>query len=222
MAMKKAELESHRDSYYATLSKAKNAHKVGDYHAAIRHAQSAWAFIDPMMQFERRFNDTEFVSVDAVDLVLEYAPLLFEGDSLLDLEALLKKSRRIDKNTEVSLKSRLSDAQMLMWEAYHLWESLEHGCDSKAGTWARSEGASLHWEAVATEWERMGVVSNESGTLKLATRMNEKVLAKCTKCGVVARAAKAKFLREQSCPRCKVTNNFVILRAQPDSIRPKG
>ena len=213
--MKKAELESHRDSYYATLSKAQDAQKVGDYHAVVRHAKSAWAFVDPMMQFERRFNDTEFVSIEAVDLVLEYAPLLFDVGALCELEALLKKSRRIDKNTDDNLMSRLSDAKQRMWEAYSVWESLEQACASEANANAGTEEASLESSEIAAEWERMGVVRNESGALRLTTRMNQKVLSKCPSCGVVARAAKAKFLREQSCPRCKTTGNFVILGAQP-------
>lgn len=214
MAMKKAELESHRDSYYAILSKAQDAQKVGDYHAVIRHARAALAFVDAMMQFERRYNDTEFVSVDAVDLVLEYAPLLFVGDALSELEALLKKSRRIDKNTDDSLMSRVSEAKKRMWEAYDVWESLEQVSVSEAKASPDNAEVSPNYNRIAAEWVRIGVVCNESGTLKLTTRMNQRVLSKCPACGVVARAAKAKFLREQSCPRCRATGNFVILAAQ--------
>ena len=220
MAMKKADMEADHTQYGSLLLEAKSAQQVGDYCRALDAAKSAWRFIDGMMQYERRYNQKEFTTIDAIDMVLEYAPLFFDLQSLLDLENLLRDTRRIEKNTTDSLNERLSEARSKTWEAYHLWAQLELLGEARSDVLQDTLGGeSNRWHHIASAWEQMGVIERrrdaDSDRLALSTRMDVPALAKCPKCGVVVRAAKAKFLKEQSCPKCNTENLFVILMKKP-------
>ncbi len=229
MAMKKAELEVHYANYKERLLRAKASLQEGDYSKALKTAISTLSYIDGMMQFERRYNKREFASIEAIDMILEHAPLLFDLQSVIDLEELLKGSRRIEKNTTDSLNERVSEARVMLWEAYRLWKLLEHQGEASLDSLQETLGTNGgHWRVVATAWETMGVVQRQHDTnsdrVTLATRMNASSLAKCPACGAIVRAAKAKFLREQSCPKCKAVNLFVVIETQPttDSSQPGG
>jgi len=74
MAMNKAEMESHRNDYYALMAQAWAAHHKGLYRKAVEWALSSWDHIDGMMQYERRYGKKEFESIEAIDMVLKYAP----------------------------------------------------------------------------------------------------------------------------------------------------
>ncbi len=220
MAMKKADMEAHHSQYGDLMSEVRLAQEIGNFLKALDAAKSAWPYIDGMMQYERRFNQKEFTTIEAIDVVLEYAPLLFDIQSLCELEKLLKGSRRIEKNTTEVLKERLVEARSMTWEAYHLWEQLESRGEVRLDVLQDSlEREANRWHHVAFAWEQMGIIERQpevnSDRFALRTRMDALTLAKCPKCGVVVRAAKAKFLREQSCPKCKTKHLFVILVKKP-------
>ena len=56
-------------------------------------------------------------------------------------------------------------------------------------------------------WKRDG----RGKVLSMTTSMDAMWRAKCPKCGVVARARKARFLQEQGCPKCAAVVSFVLL-----------
>src|SRR5215203_3861592 len=118
---KKAELEEHRAEYGARIHAAREAERSGMFRAAMEAAVSAWDYIDGMMQYERRYEQREFDSVAAIDLVLKYAPLLFQFESLEKLAALLAQYKRIEKNTAADMGAPLSAARDRMWLNHRLW-----------------------------------------------------------------------------------------------------
>jgi len=93
--MTKAEMEAHRAQYYELIAKARAARQDGRYREAVELAMSSWEYVDGMMQYERKYDDKKFSSIEGIDLVLEYAPILFDAESLDKLEFLLKKQRRL-------------------------------------------------------------------------------------------------------------------------------
>lgn len=216
MAMKKAEMESHRAKYHDQMAKARAAQQKGLYHEAVELALSSWDHIDAMMQYERRFQDRELVRIEGIDMVLEYAPLLLDFRSLDKLQSLLKNYRRIDKNTSESLVDKLAKARSLMWDAHHMWDYLEQHADARQNELHRILGGEQdQWRSVAEAWEKMGLLhrmpEGKSYCLALSTRMGEVVSAKCSSCGAVAEAPKAMFFEELACPNCRATVLFVIL-----------
>ncbi|KKM23055.1 hypothetical protein LCGC14_1619070 [marine sediment metagenome] len=220
MAMTKADMESHRAEYVALMADARSAEREGLYTRSVELALRSWDHIDGMMQYERKHNKKEFASIQAVDMVLKYAPLVFDTHSLDKLEALLKARRRIDKNTSESLADKLSNARALMWEAHRLWDHVERNPGTRQDKLRRVLGGEQEqWRSFANTWEAMGLVSRtpEGGSYRLAlsTRMGGVVSAKCPSCGSVANAPKGMFLEDTACPECRDTVLFVILPTKP-------
>ncbi len=217
MAKKKTELEADATRYYSKVEEMRWAHDQRDYHGALGLAVAAWEYVDGMMQFERRFEDkSERNRLECVDYVLRYAPLLFEVQTLNTLSALLRTQKRVDKNTAADLAANLEIAYSLMKEAHRLWDHLERNVQVDQDRLRDSLGGDQdRWRWLAEKWESMGLVlrvpNRGSYKLSLLTRMESEVRAKCSICGVVAKAAKGRFWEQITCPKCKATVYFVIL-----------
>ena len=210
---KKAELELEARQYHALMERARAAQRRGLYQEAIDAAFASLDFVDGMMQYERRFESRTFDSVDGIDLILEWAPLVLGYDYLDRLESLLKEKKRIQKHTSEDLGARLAEARELMWAAYRVWEFLEHHAELNART-AREvlKVDSGAWQAIRSGWLKMRIAddSRKRG-IALATRLGKIVDAKCPACGLVAEAPKAMFLEELACPKCKKNAWFVLV-----------
>ena len=220
--MKKAEMEEHRRSYLRLMSQAREAEGEGLYRKAVQCALEAWDYIDGMMQFERRYRNVEFDSIPAIDLVLKYAPLLLDFETLDTLENLLKAKRRIERNTSENLADRLSAARERMWKDHRLWDHLERNPNARQDQLRTCLGGDQdEWRATAEAWHKMGLVTRtpDGGSYRLAicTRLGEMVPAKCPSCGNTFEGSKALFLEPMDCPKCKRTGLFVVLAACADS-----
>lgn len=226
MAMKKAEMEEHRERYHAVIAEARSALEQGDYRKAIELAVSSWEYIDGMMQYERRYEDAQFNSIEGIDIVLQYAPFLLDLQSIDTTESLLKLQRRVEKNTSANMGDRLTKARELVWDAYRMWDLLNRQAEVRQDDLRRLLGGHMdRWRSLAEAWDKMGLVGRipEHGSYRLSilTRMNEEILAKCPSCGVVVKAAKSKLLVEQACPKCHGRVLFVLLLRKP-SVVEKG
>ncbi len=82
MAKRKAELEEQRTKYHDYLSQACSAEQEGQYRKAIELARLSWEYIDAMLQYERRYEKTEFARIESIDIVTRYAPFLLDFGSL--------------------------------------------------------------------------------------------------------------------------------------------
>lgn len=217
MAKTKAELEYDRVQHYVVMQEVTTLHDAGEYLKATALAVHAWAFIDGMMQYERRFEQrSEFKSIDSIDYVLNTAPLLFDSRRLVELESLLKRSRRIEKNTSDDLAQRLHKARSILADAHRLWTLLEMEGECRQDQFrTRLGGDQDRWRWIAERWERIGVVERiaEGGSyrVRLATSTEQVMRAKCPSCGVIAKAPKVRLWREQPCPKCQAQVRFVLL-----------
>lgn len=214
--MKKAELEEHRDAYCAQMEKAATAQSEGMYKAAMDAAIGAWPYIDGMMQYERKFQEREFTSVEAIDLVLRYAPLLLDVKPLNRLEGLLAERKRIERDTSEDIAGLLGRARERIEANYRLWSYLEYHPNTRQDELREIMGGDQnYWREVAEAWEKMGLLrrvqEGRSYRLSLATRMGEVVGAKCPQCGTFVEAPKGILLDESPCPSCRKRVHFVIL-----------
>lgn len=217
MAKKKAELEEDSRHYYRLISELQIAHKNCQYDQAIAHAVAAWEYVDGMMQFERRFeNQADRWSLDCVEYALRYAPLLFHNETLVALSMLLRSQKRIDKYTTENLSTRLAQAFSLMFESHRLWDHLERTPDAHQDKFRTILGGDQdRWRWIVEQWASMGLVGRipfqGSYKVSLTTRLETEVRAKCSACGVVAKAAKGRFWEPIKCPKCASIGYFVIL-----------
>jgi hypothetical protein len=218
MGMKKADLEAHRDAYEAHMRAARSAEASGMFRVAMNEAMNAWQYIDGMMQFERRYQEAEFESIPAIDLVLKYAPLLFHAESLKKLEILLKSYKRIEKQTSADLGDYLNAARDRMWENHRLWSLLQENPEIREDQLGlRLVGDRKYWKSVVDGWEKMELLQripdSDSHRLVMTTRLGQLVDAKCAGCGSVQQGPKAMFLEEARCPDCGQNVSFVLLRS---------
>lgn len=216
MAKKKAEMEADHREYEGRMRVAYQAEAKGLYRDAVEAAMTAWPFIDGMMQFGKKFGEGEFGSVPAIDIVLRYAPLLFDTSSLDSLAALLKEYKRIERDTSHDMGAKLAMARQRMSQNHRLWTHLENNTDCRQAELAQMLGGDQdYWRSVAEGWERMGLLKRtpEKGTYRLAlhTRMDAVIWALCPFCGQKAEAPKAMFLEKMTCPTCSKLVGFVLL-----------
>ena len=222
MAMKKAEMEAHQTQYYVLLAEAREARRAGLYRNAIELAMSSWPCIDGMMQFERKHWKKDFASIEAIDIVLRFAPFIFDSGALDNLAVLLKGQKRIDKNASADIADNLSRCRALMWDAHRMWQHLERHPNARQDDLSKNLGGNQdRWRLVAEQWEKMDLVRRTpdrgSYLLALNTDMDQRIFAKCSSCGAVAKARKTKFLAAIDCPKCRATTLFVILaQTAPD------
>ena len=214
--MKKTEMEQHHIAYHEIVAKARSAERTGLYRMAMQLALSSWEHVDGMMQYERKYENAEFETIPAIEMVLKYAPLLLDFESLDALEILLKDCRRIEKNTSECLADRLNTARARMWDNHRLWDHLERNPGTRQSELRKHLGGEQEqWRSVVEDWHRMGLLrrSPDGGSyaLTLATQMGELVMAKCPACGRTAEGTKAVFLDEVPCSNCAATGLFVIL-----------
>lgn len=219
MGKRKAELEHYRVEYRALMAKARSAERQGLYRRAVEFALASFPHIDKMMQYERTYEEKEFASIEGVDMILKYAPLLLDFASLDTLESLLKKCRRIEKNTSQSLADKLAKARALMWDAHRLWDHVERNPEARQDELRRVLGGDQDkWRTLAHAWENMGLVrrtpEGSSYRLAISTRMAEVVSGKCPCCGSVSAAPKAMLLEQSRCPKCQENVLFVMVTGE--------
>ena len=209
-------MESHCTQYQTVLTDVRHAIQVCDYKRGIALAVSAWDHIDGMMQFQRKYGGQESVDVEAIDIVLNFAPVLFDFESLDKLDGLLKSQRRIEKNASTKLTNLRAKATQLMWDSHRLWNYLERNPGHSQDELVHSLGGDHdRWRGLVETWEKIGLLSRiadrGSYLLSFSTRMDEPTLAKCPSCAAVGKAHKSQFLNEVSCPKCHSVVSFVFL-----------
>ena len=110
MAKLKAELEQEREKYSEGMLQCRQAHNDGDYQKALEMAASACEYVDSMMQFAHRYENHEsWASVESIDYVFRFAPILFEARLINRLADLLKSQKRIQKNVTTNLVQSLAN-----------------------------------------------------------------------------------------------------------------
>lgn len=211
----RSELETECHKYEYHLEKARQAEQEGRWGHIVDNAKSAWQHIDGMMQYRRKYESREFDSIEAIDLVVQYAPLRFDYKSLDELDQLMKEYKRIEKNTLSDMRQKLIEASSLMDYAYDLWHCLISAEEQRQLSLDELQSKQPdRWNFVIHHWIRMGVVVGAepaSTKIELTTSISRRTRAKCSSCGALVQAVTHKFYEEQACPKCKVNGWFVIL-----------
>lgn len=225
MALKKADLEQHQNEYWRRIHDAQAAELLGSWEEALATALSSLQFVSGMMQYERRYQNAEFESVAAIDLVLRIAPLLFRFDALEELQAFLKTNRQVDKLASDDLEQKVAQARQRMAENHRLYSLLER--ESQVGQdqlRARLGGARQYWQHLCEAWAKAGVIdrvrNGDTSEISLATRSDQIVAGRCPSCGKTSSMAKSDMLELVACPICQESVNLVLIG--PTAVEPEG
>jgi hypothetical protein len=213
--LKKVELEAHSTAYLHGLTAAKAFQQNGLYKLALNAAVATWDHIDGMLQYDARFASNSVTRIEAIDLVLNYAPLLLDYKRITTLEAFCKSCRRLTKNDAFDVENQIVDARTRLWENHRLWSHLADNGDSLQSELRQKLGGDQdRWRSVSEAWEKMGLVRRtpyqNSYWLRLSTSMGQLVPAKCSRCGCREEAPKAMFLEKMKCSKCRVSSLFVF------------
>lgn len=205
-------MEHHHASYKDLIQKALHAERRRAHRDAVEFARQAFEHVDGMMRYAEKYDDRSFDTIDAIDLVLRYSPVLLDKKSLDVVEELLKQSRRIEKKTSQSLASRLEVARKRMSQAYQMWDFLErHSEPQLTDILSAVDVDRTDATRILDDWSSLELVGLETDRVMLRTRLNAVTPAKCSFCGFVTSAPKAMLFEEITCPDCSALAAFVIL-----------
>ncbi len=202
--------------YAKAIEAARECIGQGLFRDAIKNAVAACDHIDGMLQYGRKYENREFDSIEAIDLIVAYAPVLLDFRKLDAVEQKLKSCRRIERETNTDINAQLMAARRMLWDAHRLWSHLEQNpecreIDLESATSVPSERS----RRILAAWREIGLIRRTSDgdtfRVNFATRMAELVRGKCSHCGQCTEAPKAIFLSPLSCPSCDERAWFVIL-----------
>jgi predicted RNA-binding Zn-ribbon protein involved in translation (DUF1610 family) len=212
--MKKVQLEHHHQAYYEIVEAAHAHLSQHEYVRAVELASTAWGHIDGMLKYERRYENQSHDSLDAIDIVLRYAPLLFLGEALDRLGQLLQAKRTIDKHVSLDIAGELTASRTRLSLAYRLWNWIDRGGKHDDHGFQQICRDRQH-VVVLQEWSEMQLVSVsvDAGAVRaeFVTRLDAYVHGKCPSCGAKARARKRRFLSSIACPNCKADVYFTLI-----------
>lgn len=204
----KSELAESEGRYELHRELAVQAERTRNYTLALTECELAWQYVGEMMQFRRKYEDKTFASVPCIDQALRLAPLLLRSSTLDALQRLLKSEKSIDKHATDDLAQRLLQAREQLRRAYVAWNLIERTPGFLQSRLQGSlGGVQDQWRALMERWESMGMIMRqpESNSYRLwhTTNMDDRVRAKCPRCGATITGPKRAFLKQQACPSCK-------------------
>lgn len=213
--MTKAEMQEHQTEFDALAEKARTALQAKRFDQALQAAVASLKHIDGMMQFEKKYEFRTFASVETIDLILNYAPLVFDTDCLDQLGYLFKSQKRVDRDATDDLGQRLAQARASVWAAYRLWDHIERNPSCRQDELRRYlSGDQDDWRRIAERWDSMELLSRsaEGGSYRLKLRgLDQSVIGKCTMCGATTEMAKTTCLADGKCTLCGEQVTFVMV-----------
>ena len=96
--MNKAEMESSASQHDLHMSEARSAESRGFHEKALKSAILACNCLDGMMQYRQKYEGMgSFRKIASIDMVLRWAPAIFDMNSVEVLRGILRERRRIEK-----------------------------------------------------------------------------------------------------------------------------
>lgn len=205
--MAKADLEEATAQYHTEMARCTQFVQDGRYADAITHALRAWEHADGMVKYGKKYSGTEFKSVSCADIILRYAPLLLDGESLYRMTVLLKRYKAVELHTSDDLGARLESSRKALAEAHRVWDHIErHGECRQDELRQHLGGDQDSWRSLVETWDRLGMVrrrvAGSSYTLTIATNLDEITTGKCVRCGTLEKSAKRAFCSRRVCAAC--------------------
>lgn len=212
--MNKAEMEEHWRRYLSLVEQAQSAEKQRSFVRVIELARASWDHIDGMLRHQRNNPAFGVRNLDGIELVLRYAPLVFDEGMLNQAEEFLKSKRRVAKESPVDLVAAIESARERLWLAYAIWDQLEREerC-SLSALETRHRDCRSDLRLTLLVWESLNIVrrwhSGDTDWIGFCSWALGTTAAKCPGCGVVARHARRAIHEETMCHSCRHRGRFV-------------
>lgn len=212
--MSKAILQAAQVAYDDAVAQARAYEREGRLDEAIASSKKAWQYVEDMMKFERRWEKREFSSVPCIDMVLRYAPLLLDEESLSDLEALLKSRKSIDRLASDDLAAQLQKARDHLSDARKVWAMLDgrDWTDSAEIVRLSGVGAAAGRKSL-TDWQKIGAIEarDVDGRREIRPVFADArpTVAACRFCGSDVQCTCGETLQPRACAKCGKTSCFI-------------
>jgi hypothetical protein len=215
MAKTKTELQQDQADYDRLHAAAHDAVARADFDAALDHCIESLKHVAGMMQFEKRWENRQFRSVETIDLLLRYAPVLQRRDCLDALATVLDTDRRIDRLASADLASLLVEAESRIRRVSQLIDLFSDLGQVEPQTLAaRYGGADEEWRALAATLEHVNyltkVQTGDRVELRRRTNLARPVAGKCRHCGTIALASFGELLDCLVCRSCGVETDLTL------------
>jgi hypothetical protein len=222
MAKTKAELQNDQAEYDRLHAAALAAVGRVDFDAALDHCIDSLKHVDGMMQFEKRWEKRQFHSVETIDLLLRYAPILQRRDCLDALTTILAADRRIDRLATADLAALLLEADLRFRRVSQLIDFVgEFGNAAREMLAARYGGPPEEWAALSETLEQVHylttVHTGDRLELQRRTDISRDASGQCRNCGTVARAPLEDLLGGCVCQSCGVETDLTLCFAEGNS-----
>lgn len=210
-------MQEHSRLYGHYLSQAKKEIAAGNCYLAIQSCVASFEYINLMMQHEQKQNDRQFETIETIEIVLNYAPALFDTESLASLAKILKTQKRIDKHATDDLAAKTKTALEIIAVAHKIWNELENNnlYDLPQLLVHVDSEYRERIEEIVQIWTSLGYVQLRQQANKLfpTIPLPQEVMmkGKCPHCGVVVNGKKYHFWRANNCPKCRTESFFVIV-----------
>lgn len=216
--MSKAQLESGKLDYHAHLEQSREFIQTCDIADAIREALLACRYAEAMMQFEAKYEEREFDSIESFDIVFQYAPVMLDKVAIDELADLLKVRKRIERDTAADMGQRLQGARSSLKSAYSCLAAAEKSSIAVNRLSDAFGGTQEWWRWILRLWQELRVIRLTTESSQLMVRYHgvfaAPVLAKCWSCGSVQPSVVNECLNQRPCPRCRVPVCLVMLSEQ--------
>lgn len=195
------------------LAEAHKAEVRHDYGIAVERAERTWQHLDGALRYLKA-DGRNMPKVFGIEIVLQYAPLLFDAGALVRLEDFCIEKRRILKSFGYNFDPDVICSRQLMKRAQMLWSELERRNQWPSENLRQTfSGDDEEWEQLVGIWTSMNAVVHKSiqGVLhlSLATQMDALTSGKCPRCGTTTTLTKAQMLDRSTCPGCAAIEVFV-------------
>jgi len=215
--MKISELEQIHADYLAAEVRIQERVGRREFPAVLDECTAALQHLGPAVQFRRRRQITpETPPLTPLDVILTYAPPLFEHAVLMSLMEWLKASRRILASHPTNY-SELAKAALVREDvARQAWNQIEREPGVLLGGLIdRLPVGRKSIEEILPTWEKLGIVICERTgfdvRLSLRTRLDEEIEAVCPACGVHGHAKKEVLWRHTNCKKCGASGHYHLI-----------
>jgi len=217
--MNKAEMEQAWITYHAHMRQAREDLQAMSFDRAVARAAQCFPSIDGMARYTSKYEGKTLISIDAVRMIVDVAPFLFDSAALKSVSDFAQANRRLVKKCFAELPQRLDAATHSLEKLRMLWNLLERFGRVRQVDVATYLGPEQEfWDQAIETWESMRVVvrlaAGQTYAVSFATRMAEPIWAKCPACGGRAQKAKADFLEPVECLNCRSRVIFVLGQAE--------
>lgn len=212
----KGDLAQARTAYVGEATAAAVALANGRYKDALRLALGTLDDVDAMIQYRAKYEKTEVTSVETIDLILRYAPLLLDTAAIDELASVLKRYKRIDRVIPADLASETVQARRRTEIACNLHSIIRregHIAVSRLLEQLPADERPIG-KAILLEWLSMGIATKQADAsesmIELTTVMARPARGVCFSCGAEVTAPKRLLAQGGTCPGCRKKSIFVL------------